>query len=165
MKFQLKSILCLIVLAAVSLGTAPQVQAAARPIAAGYSWNTRDQDRRTVSFWCTKHRDGSIGGFAEFDYTDQPNTSMLITSQVSLQDGTLCMAGPIVDIGDPTYLGWTGFFGVRDRGGRGENVDQVTYMLIAPPEFSDVNLILDYLGGSIPEQQYQTIDGGNVKIW
>lgn len=163
MKFQLKNVLCAIVLAAISLGAAQQAHAA-KLIAAGYSWSFRGEERRTVTFVCVGHRDQSIRGWAEFDYTDQANQAMLITSQVGLKDGTLCMAGPIIEHGDPNMIGWTGFFGVRDLGGRGQNLDSVTYLLIAPPEFPDAQAILDYLGGRIQEDRFLLIEGGDVRV-
>lgn len=164
MKFQLKNVLCAIVLVAVALGAVQQAQAA-RLIAAGFSWSNRGEDRRTVTFVCINHPDQSVRGWAEFDYTDQPNHAMLITSQVGLKDGTLCMAGPIIEHPDPVMIGWTGFFGVRDRGGRGENLDSVTLLLIAPPEYPDAQAILDFIGGSIPEEQFVGVEGGDVRVW
>lgn len=164
MKFQLKNVLCTLVVAAISLAAAGQAQAA-NLIAAGYSWTDRGQERRTVTFICVRHRDQSIRGWAEFDYTDQPNHAMLITSEVALQDGTVCMAGPIIEHGDPSKIGWTGFFGVRDLGGRGEDLDKVSVLLVAPPEFPDVEAILKAIGGFIPEEQFLLTDGGDVRVW
>ncbi len=164
MKSQLKNVLCAIILAAISLGAAQQAYAAG-PVAAGYSWSYRGNERRTVTFVCIERLNGSIRGWAEFDYTDQDSHVMGITSMVGLKDGTICLAGPITEHPNPQMIGWTGFFGVRDRGRRGEGLDSVTTLLVAPPEFPDAQAILDYLGGFIPEEQFQLTSGGDVKVW
>jgi hypothetical protein len=165
MKSQLKSMLLAVVLVAISLGAAQQAQAA-KLISAGYSWTVRaDGERRTVTYVSVYHKGGEVSGWAEFEYTDQGTVRHDITSAYMFDDGTLCMAGPLTEVPDPALLGWTAFFAVRDNGRDKENPDTVTLLLIAPPDYPDVQSILDYIGGFVPEDKFVPITGGRVKVF
>ncbi len=165
MTSQLKNIVVALMLAALSLGAVEQAQAS-RLIAGGYSYSVRfDGEVRTVTFVSVYHKGKGISGWAEFEHTDIGTFRHDITSAVLLDDGTLCMAGPITAAPDPNVIGWTGFFAVRDNGKIGEDPDQVSQNLIAPPEYADAQSILDFIGGSVPEDKFIPIDGGKVKVF
>ncbi len=48
---------------------------------------------------------------------------------------------------------------------RWRHPDTVSLNLIAPPEYPDAQSILDFIGGSVPEDKFIPIDGGKVKIF
>ncbi len=165
MKSQLKSIVFALVLAAMSLGAVQQAQAA-KLIAGGFSYSVRsDGEVRTVTFVSVYHKGKGVSGWAEFDFTDMDSIRHDITSAVMLDDGTLCMAGPITAHPNPDMIGWTGFFAVRDNGRLNEDPDQVSLNLIAPPDYPDAQSILDFIGGSVPDEKFIPIDGGKVKVF
>ena len=114
--------------------------------------------RRTTTFVCQEHPSGEIRGFARMTYTDptHPEYFIAITSVVTLADGAVCMAGTLVSTGE------TFFFGVRDNGAGPAHRDEVSNILIGPPGLT-AQAIVDFIGGSIPPEQWNTVSGGEVK--
>ena len=137
-------------------------QALAGPVAVGSTWEERGGERRYATFVCNEDPGGETSGFARFRYTDpsRPTLLSVITSAVALPGDVVCMAGPLVGMPGSTF-----FFAVRDNGSGGATPDDVSNIIIAPSPGLTAQAIVDFIGGSIPPEQWNTVSGGEVTVF